>query len=81
MPSEAAGPVADTVTPTLMSAWAAVARKAVAASFEGYAKPHEEGLLKVWDKVAAEIGPLDTLAKALEARQGKSGIDEKASRG
>ena len=25
--------------------------------------------------------PLDTLAKALEARQGKSGIDEKASRG
>lgn len=25
--------------------------------------------------------PLDALAKALEARQGKSGIDEKASRG
>ena len=25
--------------------------------------------------------PLDTVAKALEARQGKSGIDEKASRG
>ena len=38
-------------------------RKAVAASFEGYAKPHEEGLLKVWDRVAGEIGPLDTIAK------------------
>jgi hypothetical protein len=38
-------------------------RKAVAASFEGYSKPHEEGLLKVWDKVQGEIGTLDTLAK------------------
>jgi hypothetical protein len=38
-------------------------KKAVAASFEGHSKPHEEGLLKVWDKVQAEIGMLDTLAK------------------
>jgi energy-coupling factor transporter ATP-binding protein EcfA2 len=38
-------------------------KKAVAASFEGHSKPHEDGLLKVWDKVSAEIGPLDTLAK------------------
>jgi hypothetical protein len=38
-------------------------RKAVTASFEGYSKPHEEGLLKVWDKVASDIGALDTLAK------------------
>ena len=38
-------------------------RKAVAASFEGHSRPHEDGLLKVWDKVAAEIGPLDTIAK------------------
>ena len=38
-------------------------RKAVAASFEGHGKPHEEGLLKVWDKVSADIGKLDTLAK------------------
>ncbi|MFZ1347131.1 MAG: ATP-binding protein, partial [Tabrizicola sp.] len=38
-------------------------KKAVAASFEGYSKPHEEGLLKVWDKVSGEIGTLDTLAK------------------
>jgi hypothetical protein len=38
-------------------------KKAVAASFEGHSKPHEEGLLRVWDKVAAEVGPLDTIAK------------------
>jgi len=38
-------------------------KKAVAASFEGHSKPHEEGLLKVWDKVSGEIGTLDTLAK------------------
>jgi energy-coupling factor transporter ATP-binding protein EcfA2 len=38
-------------------------KKAVAASFEGHSKPHEEGLLKVWDRVSGEIGKLDTLAK------------------
>jgi energy-coupling factor transporter ATP-binding protein EcfA2 len=38
-------------------------KKAVAASFEGHAKPHEAGLLKVWEKVSSEIGNLDTLAK------------------
>jgi len=38
-------------------------RKAVAASFEGHSRPHEAGLLRVWEKTAAEIGPLDTLAK------------------
>ena len=38
-------------------------KKAVAASFEGHSRPHEAGLVKVWDKVAAEIGPLDTIAK------------------
>jgi energy-coupling factor transporter ATP-binding protein EcfA2 len=38
-------------------------RKAVTASFEGYSKPHEDGLLKVWDRVSADIGKLDTLAK------------------
>jgi energy-coupling factor transporter ATP-binding protein EcfA2 len=38
-------------------------RKAVAASFEGHSKPHEEGLLRVWDRVSGEIGKLDTLAK------------------
>jgi energy-coupling factor transporter ATP-binding protein EcfA2 len=38
-------------------------KKAVAASFAGHSRPHEAGLVKVWDKVAGEIGPLDTIAK------------------
>lgn len=38
-------------------------RRAVAASFEGHSRPKEDGLLLVWDKLAAEIGPLDTIAK------------------
>ena len=38
-------------------------KKAVTASFEGYSKPHEEGLIKVWDKVEGELGALDSLAK------------------
>jgi energy-coupling factor transporter ATP-binding protein EcfA2 len=38
-------------------------KKAVAASFEGHSKPHEAGLLTVWEKVAKNIGPLDTIAK------------------
>lgn len=38
-------------------------KKAVAASFEGHGRPHEEGLIKVFDKVQAEIGDLDTIAK------------------
>jgi energy-coupling factor transporter ATP-binding protein EcfA2 len=38
-------------------------KKAVAASFEGHSRPHEPGLLTVWEKVAKDIGPLDTIAK------------------
>lgn len=38
-------------------------KKAVAASFEGHALPHEGGLKAVWDQVAARVGPLDTLTK------------------
>ncbi len=38
-------------------------KKAVTASFEGYSLPHEAGLQVVWEKVAAKIGPLDTLTK------------------
>ena len=37
--------------------------KAVSASYAGYAQPHEEGLRKVWDQVARDIGALDTIAK------------------
>lgn len=38
-------------------------KRAVAASFESHGRPKEEGLLRVWEKVAAEVGPLDTIAK------------------
>ena len=38
-------------------------KKAVTASFEGYSKPHEIGLLNVWDRVSQDLGELDTLAK------------------
>jgi energy-coupling factor transporter ATP-binding protein EcfA2 len=38
-------------------------KKAVAASFEGHGRPHEEGLIKVWDQVSKDIGALDTIAK------------------
>jgi hypothetical protein len=38
-------------------------RKAVAASFEGHAQPHEDGLKAVWAAVAERVGPFDTLAK------------------
>ncbi|MCO4842780.1 MAG: ATP-binding protein [Yoonia sp.] len=38
-------------------------KKAVAASFAGHSKPHEEGLIKVFDRVQDQIGDLDTIAK------------------
>lgn len=38
-------------------------KRAVAASFESHARPHEEGLLRVFDRVQAQIGDLDTIAK------------------
>ena len=38
-------------------------KRAVAASFAGHARPHEEGLLRVWQRIEAEIGALDTIAK------------------
>ncbi|MGH1446860.1 MAG: ATP-binding protein [Cognatishimia sp.] len=38
-------------------------KKAVAASFESYNRPQEPGLLNVFDRVNAEVGQLDTIAK------------------
>ncbi|MBV7409065.1 ATP-binding protein [Maritimibacter sp. DP1N21-5] len=38
-------------------------KRAVAASFEGHSKPHEAGLLEVFDRVSGQIGALDTIAK------------------
>jgi hypothetical protein len=38
-------------------------RQAVAASYEGHSRPHEDGLITVFDTVAQRIGALDTIAK------------------
>jgi len=38
-------------------------KKAVAASFEGHGKPHEEGLLRVYDAVRGDVGELNTINK------------------
>jgi energy-coupling factor transporter ATP-binding protein EcfA2 len=38
-------------------------KRAVAASFEGHGRPHEAGLLAVWEKVERDLGKLDTVAK------------------
>ncbi|MEE9388254.1 MAG: AAA family ATPase, partial [Paracoccaceae bacterium] len=38
-------------------------KKAVAASFDGYDRPHEVGLITVWERVEKDVGRLDTLAK------------------
>ena len=38
-------------------------QKAVAASFESHSRPHEPGLMNVFDKVHGQVGDLDTIAK------------------
>lgn len=38
-------------------------KKAVAASYDSYSRPKEDGLIEVFDKVSKEIGKLDTIAK------------------
>ena len=38
-------------------------KKAVAASFESHSRPHEAGLMQVYDRVHGQIGDLDTIAK------------------
>ncbi|MDQ2090494.1 AAA family ATPase [Marimonas arenosa] len=38
-------------------------KRAVARSFEAHNKPHEEGLMRVYERVEKEIGKLDTIAK------------------
>ncbi|GLT08869.1 ATPase AAA [Sulfitobacter porphyrae] len=38
-------------------------KKAVAASFESHSRPHEAGLLRVYEAVRGEIGELDTINK------------------
>jgi energy-coupling factor transporter ATP-binding protein EcfA2 len=38
-------------------------QKAVAASYDSHSKPHEDGLVKVFDQTSKKIGKLDTIAK------------------
>ncbi|WP_439655661.1 ATP-binding protein [Sulfitobacter marinivivus] len=38
-------------------------KRAVAASFESHSRPHEEGLLRVYEEVRARVGELDTINK------------------
>ncbi|MEO0502467.1 MAG: ATP-binding protein, partial [Pseudomonadota bacterium] len=52
-------------------------KKAVAASFEGHARPHEAGLLEVFDRVNAQIGELDTIAKLGTYLKGIQEADER----
>jgi hypothetical protein len=52
-------------------------KKAVAASFDGHARPHEEGLIKVFDRVNDQIGDLDTIAKLGTYLKGIQEADER----
>ena len=52
-------------------------KKAVAASFEGHARPHEAGLLEVFFRVHAQIGELDTIAKLGTYLKGIQEADER----
>ena len=52
-------------------------KKAVAASFESHNKPHEEGLLRVFDRVSSEIGELDTINKMGTYLKGIQEADER----
>ena len=38
-------------------------KKAVAESFAGHSRPHEAGLIVVYDQISTDIGKLDTIAK------------------
>jgi energy-coupling factor transporter ATP-binding protein EcfA2 len=52
-------------------------QKAVAASFESHGRPHEAGLLNVWDRVTADLGELDTIAKVGTYLKGIQEADER----
>ncbi len=56
---------------------AQVIQKAVTASYESHSRPHEEGLLNVYDRVSSEIGPLDTIAKIGTYLKGIQEADER----
>lgn len=52
-------------------------KKAVAASFESHARPHEERLIRVYERVEKDIGKLDTIAKLGTYLKGIQEADER----
>ncbi len=52
-------------------------KKAVAKSFEAHSRPHEAGLLEVFDRVHSQIGELDTIAKMGTYLKGIQEADER----
>ena len=52
-------------------------KKAVAASFESHSRPHEAGLVEVFDRVHSQIGELDTIAKLGTYLKGIQEADER----
>ncbi len=52
-------------------------KSAVAASFESHSRPHEAGLLNVFDRVSSQIGELDTIAKMGTYLKGIQEADER----
>ncbi|WP_299618402.1 ATP-binding protein [uncultured Tateyamaria sp.] len=52
-------------------------KKAVAASFDSHSRPHEAGLLEVFDRVHSSIGELDTIAKLGTYLKGIQEADER----
>ncbi|WP_390911966.1 AAA family ATPase [Pseudosulfitobacter sp. SM2401] len=52
-------------------------KSAVAKSFESHARPHEAGLVKVFDRVSSDIGELNTIAKLGTYLKGIQEADER----
>ena len=52
-------------------------KRAVARSFEAHSKPHEEGLVRVFERVEKDIGRLDTIAKLGTYLKGIQEADER----
>ena len=52
-------------------------KKAVAESFASHSRPHEDGLQKVFERVHAQIGDLDTIAKLGTYLKGIQEADER----
>jgi energy-coupling factor transporter ATP-binding protein EcfA2 len=52
-------------------------KKAVAQSFEGHRRPHEDRLLKVWDATAKDVGDLNSIAKLGQYLKALQEVDDR----